>query len=134
MKTPARRLTNAGALAVLLGLCLHNPVLAAETPRVGHVPLKSMNQAEYERYHELLDRQLRSVSKETPPQNSPAAEQSAGTQAEIAPEQDAGKSEGSGYGKGYAARREMGGASAAGRAGGYRGGSGSMSRGGGRYR
>lgn len=133
MNIPQKKLATPGLALLLCCSLLSTMVVAQEVSGTAHAPLKSMNQAEYESYHELLDRQVRNVSQESREQNSNAAEKSVVPQTGIAAGRDADKSEG-GYGKGYAARREMGGASAAGRAGGYRGGSGSMNRGGGRYR
>jgi len=134
MSTPIKILAHQG-LAMSLYCCLFSTIaVAQEVAGVTHVPLKSMNQAEYESYHEQLDRQVRNVSKETPTQNSDMKETSADPQEDKNAGQSAASSTGSAYGKGYRARMQSGNASS-GRAGGYRGGSGSVSRGGGgRYR
>jgi hypothetical protein len=120
MKNPTQMTWKASA-ALLLGVCLFNAnALAAEVP----VPLKSMNQAEYEIYRQKLDLQVKDVAAGASAQTSAAAEKV--PTPEAASESDSGATR-SGYGKGYRARMERGGST--GGTGGYRGGS--MSRGGG---
>jgi hypothetical protein len=109
-------------MAMLLGMCLVNEAVA-EVQGAGNVPLKTMNQSEYDIYRQQLDRQVKSTTSGDPKQltatgvkeDAPAAE---------------GKTEASdtrsGYGKGYRARMERNNSET--RAGGYR--SGTMSRGG----
>jgi uncharacterized membrane protein YgcG len=123
MNNPTRRLTTAGT-AVLLGLYLFNPALAADAPGDGQVPLKTMTQAEYEIYRQQLDRQVKNVTSNQPKQEPAADGKALVPSTESDPGQKEDKSDKSGYGKGYRAR--MG----SGSTGGFRGGA--MSRGGGR--
>lgn len=105
---------------LLLGCCLvSTPVTAAEATDAAPVRMKSMSQAEYEAYREQLQKQVKEAAVNVPEQ---------GKAAEPEVEKDQGKSEDSGYGRGYRSRTERSGRTG----GGYRGGA--MSRGGGRGR
>jgi hypothetical protein len=106
---------------MLLGWCLVSmPVAAQEAADAARVPLKSMNQAEYEAYREQLQKQVNEAAVNVPEQGKATEETEA--------KKEQNKSEGSGYGRGYRSRTERGGRTGSG----YRGGS--MSRGGGRGR
>jgi hypothetical protein len=118
MRNKARLLSGCGHALLLGGLLLTMPFAAAGADDVAHVPLKTMNQAEYEAYREQLQKQVKQA--EVPEQGKVV------TETEAAKEQ--GKTEDSGYGRGYRSRAERGGRAG----GGYR--SGAMSRGGGRGR
>jgi hypothetical protein len=107
--------------AVLLGCCLFSmPVAAEEAVAAARVPLKSMSQAEYDAYREQLQKQVKEAAVNVSEQGKAVAETEA--------EKEQGKSEDSGYGRGYRSRTERSGRTGSG----YR--SGSMSRGGGRGR
>lgn len=102
-----------GCPAMLLGCCLvSTPVAAAEA---APVRLKSMNQAEYEAYREQLQKQVKEAAVNVREQDKTA---------ETEAEKELGKSDDSGYGRGYRSRTEGGGRTG----GGYRGG-GAMSHG-----
>lgn len=117
------RIWTSASLALLLGLCLTDAV-AAEKVGSENVPLKSMNQAEYEAYRQQLGLQVKGVATVTPKQDTPTVAKASLPESEVEPAADAA---GSGYGKGYRARMERSGSAA--RGSGFRGGA--MSRGGG---
>jgi uncharacterized membrane protein YgcG len=122
MKYSIRKLTTA-CMAMLLGICLVNEAVA-EVQGAGNVPLKTMNQSEYEIYRQQLDRQVKGTTSNTTKQLSPAV---VNEEVPVAESETEATDTRGGYGKGYRARMER--SSSAARAGGYRGGS--TSRGGG---
>lgn len=134
MNTTIKILAKPSLAMSLCCLLFATMAAAQEVAGAPHVPLKSMNQAEYESYHQQLDSQVRSASRKAAQQGTGAEDKSVDPQADNGSGQIEDKNNSSGYGKGYRSRMQSGNASS-GRAGGYRSGSGSMSRGGGgRYR
>jgi uncharacterized membrane protein YgcG len=113
-------------MTATLCICTTVPIAAAaEAVDPGHVPMNSMNRAEYEQYREQLDRKMRHVTSDAAQPDTASTTTTSGQAGEEISDPAASKS---GYGKGYRARMEMRGG--AGKAGGFRGGSVSRGAGG----
>ncbi len=103
-----------GSVALLLYLAIFAPQAGAaeQTAATVRVPLKTMNQAEYEAYREQLRQHEKGVAPDAVKKKTPQTDDDANAQEE--------KPKRSGYGKGYRARTGQGGRPDG--AGGYRGG------------
>ncbi|MDD5058926.1 MAG: hypothetical protein PHQ60_13735 [Sideroxydans sp.] len=109
MKNKSQFAVGLGSVAMLLGLVLFAaPVGATEQTAAVRVPLKTMNQAEYEAYREQLRQHEKGVAPDAAKEKTPQADDDANARED--------KPKRNGYGKGYRARNGQGGA------GGYRGG------------
>lgn len=116
-------------LSITVPLCwsLSFPTAAFDdTPTAYHVPLKSMNEAEFEKYRQQLNLTVKGAASITPKQDTATGDLAPIASREIRADHAEGKPPAGGYGKGYGARVGPGNNGA------LRGSS--MSRGGGRNR
>lgn len=98
-------------LSIAVPLCwsLSFPTRAIDdTPTAYHVPLKSMNEAEFEKYRRQLNLTVKGISSTTPKQDTATGNQAPIASGEIRTDRIETKRTDGGYGKGYGARGGLG--------------------------